>query len=190
MTPQNLRTRKRRMIAISATLVGLCLVIGCTAPTISVRRANLTKITTKGMQLGINLSVFNPNQYTMPLKTLSWNLDLFNAPFTKGGIRLNKQIQANRRTPVSFSIPAVFRRVTVGVRKVLAGQAIPWGFGGKANFQTPAGPVYVKFADTGTWKNPLKGMGIVENQHPTLPETLEQPVKLEIAIMPPMMPPK
>ena len=170
------------LCALTATLAS------CAAPKIDLRKAELTKLTTKGLQLGISLSVLNPNNYNLPLKNLGWKLDLFNGPFTDGAINLNKQIAANRTTAVAFSIPALFSRARLGIQKFVAGQNIPWGFDGKANFQTPAGPVYVKFADKGVWANPLKGIDLrslgISQADPTQPdlEPTSQPLKIELAL--------
>ena len=74
----------------------------------------------------------------------------------------------------------------------MAGQNIPWGFEGKANFQTPIGPVHVQFADRGVWPNPLKGLdlrrlGIVQAELPqddmsALAATPARPLTLMIAL--------
>lgn len=190
-TPRHTHSRRRSALLM---LLGLSLLMSlatsCAAPKIDLKQAKLTKLTSRGLQLGINLSVLNPNNYNLPLKNVGWKLDLFNGPFTEGAINLNKQIAANRTTPVEFFIPALFSRASIGIQKFVAGQNIPWGFDGKANFQTPMGPVYVKFADKGVWANPLKGLDLrslgisqAEPMHgPDLAPT-SNPIKIEIAVL-------
>lgn len=185
----------RHLILACALLAITTVVAACAAPTVKLKQAKLNQITTRGLDLGVNLAVTNPNTYAMPLRKLDWNLDLFKSPFTNGAINLNNQIAAQRTTPVAINVPALFSRAAIGIQRVAQGQQIPWGFGGKCTFQTQLGPVSVQFADQGVWPNPLRGMRIPgfsdASALPPLddaPIAPPQPLTIQIAIAPPAAP--
>ena len=153
--------RSHRLLAVSA--LALCLAIGvvaCSPPQVNLRQANLTKITTTGFRVVMNLSIFNPNAYSLPLENVGWDLNLFNRPFTRGSVNTNNQIAASATSPVDVPLGIRFSSVSMGVRDFMSGKNIPWGIKGRCHFKTPAGPIYVNFARQGSWKSPLQGGGI------------------------------
>ena len=62
-------TAKRAMVALG---VVACLggVAACTAPKVNLRQATLGKVTTTGFRINLDLNVFNPNEYALPLETV------------------------------------------------------------------------------------------------------------------------
>lgn len=160
-TSHDTPVRRWRLPAIAATCLTLCVLIGaCSPPQVNLKRADLTKITTTGFRVVMNLSIFNPNTYSLPLRSVGWDLNLFNRPFTKGSANTNNQIAASATAPVQVPLGVRFSSVSLGVRDFMSGQNIPWGIGGKCDFNTPVGPVYVNFAKQGSWASPVKnGLG-------------------------------
>jgi len=147
----------------SLALLAVCTSIGvaaCAAPTVDVQQAALSKLTTTGFLVNLDLAVNNPNTYTLPLRHLDWNLDLYNAPFTRGGVDLDNRINPQSTGRVRVPLGIRFQSVKAGVNNILAGKNIPWGIGGKCDFNTPVGPVFVRFAKDGVWANPIKNTGV------------------------------
>ena len=150
-------------VAISSGILA-CALVACAPPQVNLQRADLAKLTTTGLRIDMNLAIFNPNTYSVPLQSVGWDLDLFRADFSQGSVRLAQQIGANRNTGVKVPLGIRFASARASVQKFLAGQSIPWGIDGKCDFNTPIGPVFVQFAKDGLWKNPLKKQAGVE-QH-------------------------
>ncbi len=142
------------MCLSSSAIVG-----ACSPPQVNLKRADLAKITTTGFRVVMNLSIFNPNTYSMPVRSVGWNLDLFNRPFTKGSANTNNQIAASSTSPVQVPLGVRFSTVRLGVKDFMSGRNIPWGIQGKCDFNTPIGPIYVNFAKKGAWASPLKNGG-------------------------------
>lgn len=143
--------------------------VACSPPQVNLQRADLNKITTTGFRVVMNLSIFNPNAYSIPLDSVGWDLALFRKPFTKGTASTRNQIGASSTAAVEVPLGVRFSSVSWGVQQFMTGQDIPWGLGGQCNFSTPAGPINVGFSKDGVWKNPLKGqtgirLGAVERE--------------------------
>lgn len=156
-----------------AAIVALCALAACTPPRVELKRADLAKITTTGFRVDMNLSIFNPNQYTFPLQSVQWKLDLFGSAFTNGTVRTQKQIAAGRTTEVRVPLGVRFSRVRLGLKDLASGRNIPWAITGKCDFNTPLGPVFVRFARDGTWPNPLKGRRLGGGGDPSIEVALE-----------------
>ena len=131
----------------------------CAAPKVDLRSAALTKVTTTGLNVMMNMNVNNPNSFTIPLSRLSWDLKLFRTAFNQGALQLDRQI-AKGNNAVSVPLGMRFKSMALGVQKFASGQSIPWDLGGQCNFNTRAGNFNVKYGKSGTWANPLKGKGI------------------------------
>lgn len=129
---------------------------GCSLPEVKLKDALLTKLTTKNLEVGLNLEIFNPNDYALPLQMVDWDLDLFRADFTNGETAFSRNIPAGRRAPVQVPIGINFQSVAVGVQSLLTNKQIPWGIGGGCSFRIPASdPIRVGFSQKGSWANPL-----------------------------------
>ena len=153
-----MQTRRHLPLAVAITSgIIACALVACAPPQVQVQRADLAKLTTTGLRIDMNLSIFNPNTYAVPLQSVGWVLDLFRADFTQGTVRMGQQIGANRNTGVKVPLGVRFASARASVQKFLSGQSIPWGIAGKCDFNTPIGPVFVQYAKDGIWKNPLKG---------------------------------
>lgn len=179
-----------RLLRILLTSLLLSLTVACATPEVNVRSAKLEKFNTKGLLVGIDLSVFNPNQYAVPLTGIDWGLDIYRERLASGNAAFNRNLRASSRTPVPMKLPVSFRKVTASVQKVLRGQPIGWGFSGKAGFKTPVGLVSVNFQEQGTWPNPFKGRkfnigGFTIGQND--PQPLSAPPRISIELIPPSM---
>jgi LEA14-like dessication related protein len=129
---------------------------GCSLPDVKLKDALLTKLTTKNLEIGLNLEIFNPNEYSIPLSGVDWDLDLFRADFTNGQTGFTRNIPGNRRADVEVPIGISFQSVRVGVQNLLTKREIPWKIGGGCSFRIPASePVRVGFQQAGRWTNPL-----------------------------------
>lgn len=151
------KTTTRTILMSACVMLSAVALFACTPPQVQLKRADLAKLTTTGFRVDMNLAIFNPNTYTLPLKSIGWNLALFKAPFTSGTVGTANQVAANRTTPVRVPLGIRFASAKSSIQKFLSGRDIPWGIGGKCNFNTPAGPIFVQFAKEGNWTNPLKG---------------------------------
>lgn len=128
----------------------------CSLPEVALKDAMLTKLTQRDMEIGLNLEVFNPNDYALPLQMIDWDLDLFRADFTNGETAFSRNIPAGRRAPMTVPIGINFQSVAVGVQNLITNRQIPWGIGGGASFRVPTqDPVRVGFSHSGSWNNPL-----------------------------------
>ena len=165
--------RRRRLLSSSgASLILIALLIAagaCSPPTVNLKRADLNKITTTGFKVLMSLNVFNPNSYTLPLRTVGWNLELFERPFTKGSVNTSHQITAQHNAEVEVPLGIRFSTVSLGIRDLMAGRDIPWGIQGQCAFDTPLGPISANFARKGAWASPLqKGIKLGQS-HEELP---------------------
>lgn len=145
----------RRTSLLFALAACLLLSTGCQTPSVSLDNALLKKLTSSGLEVGLDMSVFNPNEYAVPLQSVQWDLSLFQSPFTSGVSNFTTNIPASRKANFEVPIGISFRSVSVGVQNVLTRRTIPWGFDGGCSFRTPAGPVSVGFSQAGSWQNPL-----------------------------------
>lgn len=146
----------RRRIAIALTFAALLLLTtGCKAPTVRLDNALLKKLTDTGLEVGLDLTVLNPNEYAIPLQSIEWDLDLFQRNFTEGVSNFTTNIPAQRTANFEVPLGISFRSVSIGVQDVLTRRTIPWGFQGACSFRTPAGPVKAGFEESGSWANPL-----------------------------------
>ena len=180
-----MRARLTALLLVT-TLLGT--LTACATPQVSVRKANLDKINTKGLLVGIDLSVFNPNQYAVPLTGIGWGLDIYRERLASGSTAFNRNLAASSRTPVPMKLPVSFRKVTSSVQRVLQGKPIDWQFGGTAGFKTPVGVVNVDFTEQGTWQNPFKGGkfnigGFTIGQN--TPPSSSAPPRISIDLIPP-----
>jgi LEA14-like dessication related protein len=134
-----------------------CLLVstGCETPSVRLDNALLKKLTSTGLEVGLDMTVLNPNEYQIPLQSVDWDLDLFQAPFTNGQSSFTTNIPPNRTANFEVPLGISFNTVSVGVQNVLTKRAIPWGFEGACSFRTPAGPIRVGFQRDGSWANPL-----------------------------------
>lgn len=129
---------------------------GCALPEVTLKDALLTKLTQKSLEIGLNLEIFNPNDYQLPLQMVDWDLDLFRADFTNGETGFSRNIPAGRRAPVQVPIGINFQTVAIGVQNLITKREIPWGIGGGCSFRVPTqDPIRVGFSQTGAWANPL-----------------------------------
>jgi LEA14-like dessication related protein len=175
----------RLSLSLSILLAGALTVAACSAPSVNLKKADLKQVTTAALNLGLAFDVTNPNQYTLPLKRLDWNLDLFKSPFTNGAVNLGKQIGAGRTSSLDVPLAVRFPRSASAVQSILAGRAIPWGLGGKCNFETPIGPINVNFAKDGTWQNPIRdikkilGQSVPVEHHVITPS---EPIRISVTL--------
>lgn len=145
----------RRSLVMLAMAVVLLISTGCQSPEVKLESALLKNITTSRLDVGLNLNVFNPNSYSLPLQTVDWDLDLFRSDFTSGQTNFTRNIGANARADVEVPLGISYNAVQLGVQGILTRRSIPWGFAGSCSFRTPGGPIRIGFAKDGTWKNPL-----------------------------------
>ena len=144
----------KRMISMVA--LALLLGSGCSLPEVKLEDALLTQLTTKNLEIGLNLEIFNPNEYSLPLQMVDWDLDLFRSDFTNGETGFARNIPAQKRANLQVPIGISFQSIQAGVQSLLTKQQIPWGIGGGCSFRNPVGdPFRVGFSQTGTWVNPL-----------------------------------
>ncbi len=141
-------------------LVVLCLSLfgfsGCLLPTVNLNNALLTKLTDKDMEVGLKFDVFNPNEYQLPISGIDWDLDLFQADFTKGDTAFSRSIGAKKNVGVDIPVGVSFQSLAVGATGLLTQQKIPWGFGGGMAFRSPTKePLRIGFNADGAWANPL-----------------------------------
>ncbi len=145
----------RRTTILFAAATCLLLSTGCQTPSVRLDNALLKKLTNTGLEVGLDMTVLNPNEYAIPLQQVDWNLDLFSTPFTNGISNFTTNIPAGRTAAFEVPLGISFQSVSVGVQNVLTKRTIPWGFEGGCSFRSPAGPVRVGFDKQGQWANPL-----------------------------------
>jgi LEA14-like dessication related protein len=149
-------TRLATLLALLTLTAAALTHVSCAAPSVNLKQADLKQVTTAALNLGLAFDITNPNQYTLPLKRLDWNIDLYQSPFTSGALNLGKQIGAGRTSRLDVPLAVKFPRTASAVQSILAGRPIPWAIGGKCHFETPIGPINVQFAKDGTWQNPIR----------------------------------
>ncbi len=160
---------KRWVGAWAACAALACTAVACAPPSVAVTRAGISKITTTGLRVLLDLNVANPNQYELPVRQVSWNLGLFGSEVTRGATPQRALVVApNSRAPVR--VPVGVRYETVGniYQKLLSNRSIPWSVAGQVDVQTPVGPFYVKFSEAGSWRNPIASGESKEAVPPTM----------------------
>lgn len=136
-------------------VLALLILSGCKTPEVNLKSALLKGLSTSRLDIGLNLDVFNPNNYELPIQGVDWSLDLFSSRFNDGEVALKRNIPASQRVGVEVPLGIAFNAVSVGVQGLLTKRSIPWGIDGGVAFRTPAGPVRAGFGSTGRWANPL-----------------------------------
>ena len=121
----------------------------------TLKDALLKRITTSRLDIGLNLAIFNPNTYTLPVQAVDWKLNLFRSPFTDGSTAFKHNIGPQSRSTVEVPLGITYSAARVGVQNLLTKRSIPWGVDGGCTFRTPAGPIRVAFGQDGSWQNPL-----------------------------------
>ena len=129
---------------------------GCAMPKVTLKNALLTSLTTKALEIGLDLNIENPNDYALPLQMVDWDLDLFRADFTTGETAFSRNIPAGRTAAVRVPIGINFQSVAIGVQNLLTKRQIPWGIAGGCSFRVPTrDPIRVGFQQQGSWNNPI-----------------------------------
>lgn len=146
----------KRAVILTCLFAIASMATGCALPEVTLKNALLTKLNPKGFEIGLNLDIFNPNDYALPLSAVDWDLELFRADFTSGETAFSRNIPGNRRADVQVPIGISFQSVQAGAQKLLTTRKIPWGIAGGCSFRIPASsPIRVSFARQGEWTNPL-----------------------------------
>lgn len=136
-------------------MVMMVLATGCKTPEVNVKSALLKKLTTSRLDVGLNLDVFNPNEYELPINGVDWKLDLFQNPFNDGAVQLSRNIGPLRNTAVEVPLGMTYNAVAVGVTSFLTSRNIPWGLDGGVTFRLGGQPMRVAYGSSGQWRNPL-----------------------------------
>ena len=147
----------RRTLPLTLLILAmLALTSGCVAPEVTLQNALLKKLSASALELGLNLSILNPNQFALPIQLVEYDLDLFESDFTEGAVDFTRNIPANERVSVEVPLGIKFSTVSIGVQNFLTKPAIPWGIEGACSFRTPRGPIRIGFEKSGQWDNPLR----------------------------------
>lgn len=140
---------------IALLLCALFATSGCALPQVELKSALLKGLSTTRLDVALNLNIFNPNEYSLPLQAVEWDLSLFEAPFTDGVASFSTNIPAQERADVEVPLGIQFQSLAIGVESLLTRQQIPWKFAGACSFRTPRGPVKAGYGLDGSWTNPL-----------------------------------
>ncbi len=141
---------------ILIALAALVFLSGCKTPDVNFKSALLKGLTTSRMNVGLNLELINPNDFTIPVKAVDYKLDLWNSPFTNGTSQFKKQVGARSRTDVEVPLGIRYSAVQVGVTNLISKRTIPWGLEGGCTFNVSGNPIRVGFGHQGKWANPLR----------------------------------
>jgi len=90
-------------------LAWLALVVLCACPVarplekprVTPRGAHLASASLAGLELRLDLDIYNPNEIALPLRAIDWEISLDNNPLTRGRIDLSAEIPARATAPVA-----------------------------------------------------------------------------------------
>ncbi len=147
---------KTKTALMTVALLAVASTSGCALPEVTLKNALLTRLSPQGLEIGLDLNIFNPNEYSLPLSMVDWDLDLFRSDFTNGETGFSRNIPAQRRADVRVPIGVNFQSIRAGAEKLLTTRSIPWGIAGGASFRIPGtSPLRVGFDKQGSWTNPI-----------------------------------
>jgi LEA14-like dessication related protein len=135
-----------------AAAVALFAAAGCLRPlekpTVKVDTVDVHSVTLRGMTGRMALDIFNPNQVSLPLKAVDWELSIGGARAVRGRVDLSASIPAMGTAPVAVQMH-VDSMDAVQVAKRLAAGAREYRVEGTLIFDTQLGNLSVAFAGTG-----------------------------------------
>lgn len=152
----NTLSRPALLGACTLLLTALVALSSCAYPSVSVRSARLDSVKLSGLTVDVYFDVNNPNPFALPLEQVDWNLRLFDTRVGAGTTRMDKTLPAQRTTRVKMPIRVRFEDVGSIAGRVVNARSIDWDLDGTAQFQSPAGPLALDFAETGRWDNPIR----------------------------------
>lgn len=118
---------------------------------VSIRTVRLT-----GLRAEVDLQVFNPNQFALPLTNVDWTLAIGGAPAARGQVAVERSIPARGSAPVKVSVAvdaldaaAVAGRIAEGQRRYHLHAVL--------HFSTEIGRLDVALDDDGPLSHPPLG---------------------------------
>ena len=129
---------------------------GCATPEASVQSADLRNVSLQTVDIGLTLGLHNPNDFSIPVEGIDWNLSLFDESVARGQANPEAEIPAGATTDVDVPISLRLSDLRDTASHLRSSSDIPYELGGQVHFQVPTGTVSVDFRRDGRWNNPLR----------------------------------
>jgi LEA14-like dessication related protein len=124
-------------------------------PTARVDSASLTGVSLSTLEVTLDMTLDNPNDFELPLERIDWVLDLWGQEFGRGDITMTQTVPAMGSAKLAVPLAVGINAVASAAARLIQGEDIGYGVHGDLVFATVVGPISVSFADAGQWDNPL-----------------------------------
>ncbi len=136
-------------IALAATLSGCAgLPTPVEKPKVDVHEVTIDSITVVGVNGQVELDIFNPNAFGVPLRSGEWELSVGGGTAVRGQFDLVHTIPAKATSPVKASL-RIETASAIQVGRALARGERTYELRGTLHFSTRLGPISVAFSSTG-----------------------------------------
>jgi hypothetical protein len=140
-------------IVLLAALLPGCAVFGLGAPlekpTVAVDSVALSRVGFGGATGQVDFRIMNPNQVSVPLTAIDWELSVHGERAVTGRVELRQEIPAKGSAPVSAALQ-IAAADAIRVAPHLARGARDYRLGARLRFATPLGELSVDVAQSGT----------------------------------------
>lgn len=148
-------TQQRTAWAVALVIIAVSWA-GCASPEASVQRADLRDVSLQALEIGVTLDLHNPNDFSIPVEGIDWNLSLFDDAVASGQANPQSKIPAGATRDVDVPISLRLSDLRDTASHLRSSSHIPYEVAGTVNFEVPTGTVSVDFSRDGRWNNPLR----------------------------------
>jgi len=117
-------------------------------PTASVEGVTISSVSFTGIDGALDISIFNPNSFGVPLESVDWQLALGSSNAVSGSFDLSQTIPAKASAPVVASL-SIATRDAAAVAAALSSGNRSYTVRGTLRFTTAAGSIDVAFEHHG-----------------------------------------
>lgn len=146
-----MRIQRAAILAVLALAAGACAALSPIAekPDVTVRSVSLSSVGLTGMDGELDMDIYNPNGFGLPLTRVDYTLSVGTAQAVRGTFELSATIPAKGTAPVSGTF-RIDTASAVGVAASVASGARNYEIAATLYFQTRFGEVAASVTHNGT----------------------------------------
>ena len=136
------------LMALCMVVLAACGVIDLQKPKVQVTSAQYQRVSSKAGRLNTRLAVTNPNSFTLPIKTLNYQLLLNDKEFLSGKTSKGMELAAGEMRQIDIPIDISYQKLIDSLGSAVMTGRISYQLRGELNF----GLVTVPYHQSGEFK--------------------------------------